>query len=79
MSVKKQPFKAVPHADSLPNGGNTPEKKTNKRRPVTPSNKPTKLEIRRRDYDTMKSNNIGEMKQRHAIDNGGFTRPGSHK
>jgi hypothetical protein len=49
MSVKKGAFVAMEHADSLPNGGNTPEKKTNKRVKVSKSKIVTKLESRRAD------------------------------
>jgi hypothetical protein len=70
MSVKKGAFVVMPHADSLPNGGNTPEKKTNKRVKVSKSKKSSKLDSRRADYDAMKSSGKAGT---------GYHRPGSHK
>lgn len=70
----------IQKADRLPNGGNTPEKKVNKRVNLKGRHKANNnLETRRADFDRMKSSTSGEMKQRHAISNGGFTRPGSNK
>lgn len=80
MPVRTNPFKEMPHADSLPNGGNTPLKKVNKRVNVHGKHKPNNnLSARQADFNSMKSSPKGEMKQRHAIENGGFHMPGSNK
>ena len=38
-----------------------------------------RLESRKRDFASMKTNFKGEVKQKHAIENGGFHCPGSLK
>lgn len=70
---------SVPHADSLPNGGNTPEKKKNKRNNVKTQNVNSNLKARQTDFDNFKAVRKGEMKQINALDSGGFHRPGSNK